>query len=106
MAGRIVIVAYRPKPGCGEALRALAREHLTILKTRSLVTDRPPVLMAARDGTVVEVFEWRSREAIESAHSDPAILALWERYAAVCDYLPLANLPEASDLFAEFTPFS
>jgi hypothetical protein len=104
MVGRIVIVAYRPRPGCGAALQALAREHFVILKQRSLITDRVPVLMVAQDGTVVEVFEWRSRDAIQSAHTDPAMLALWERYAAICDYLPLAQLPEASDLFAEFTP--
>jgi hypothetical protein len=30
--------------------------------------------------------------------------ALWARYAEVCDYLPLADLAEAKDLFAHFQP--
>jgi hypothetical protein len=51
--GRIVIVGYRPKPGKAEELRALAAEHVPILRAEGLVTDRPAVLMEARDGTLV-----------------------------------------------------
>ena len=60
--------------------------------------------MQAADGTVVEVFEWASADAIESAHSNEAVQALWRRYAEVCDYVPIADLPEAARLFSEFTP--
>jgi hypothetical protein len=31
---------------------------------------------------------------------------MWAEYAEVCDYAPLADLPEARDLFAEFAPLS
>ena len=102
--GRIVIVALRPKPGCEEALVELTTEHLPILKREGLVTDRPAVAMVAADGTVVEVFEWASKEAIEAAHANETVQALWRRYAEVCDYVPIAQVPEAADLFSEFTP--
>jgi hypothetical protein len=29
---------------------------------------------------------------------------MWEEYAAVCDYVPVAQVPEAAQLFSEFTP--
>jgi hypothetical protein len=29
---------------------------------------------------------------------------MWDRYAAVCDYVPLHELPEARDMFAQFEP--
>ena len=29
--------------------------------------------MRAADGTIVEVFEWRSAEAIQQAHNNPAV---------------------------------
>lgn len=102
--GRIVIVGYRPKPGKAEELRALTREHVGILRTEGLATDRPALAMEAKDGTVIEVFEWTSKEAINSAHSNPRVLELWARYAAVCDYVPVGTLDEAGQLFAEFTP--
>jgi hypothetical protein len=102
--GRIVISCYRPKAGCQDALRALIREHVATLRTIGLVTERIPITMEARDGTFVEVFEWASPQAIGAAHRHPVVLKMWEEYGKVCDYLPISQVPEASQLFSEFTP--
>jgi len=45
-----------------------------------------------------------SRRHGARAHTNPAVLKLWERYAIACDYVPLASLPEASNMFASFAP--
>jgi quinol monooxygenase YgiN len=100
--GRIVIVAYRPKPGKDKELLALTREHHGILAAQDLVTAGTPVIARASDGTIVEVFEWKSADAINQAHENPAVQGLWARYAALCDYVPLSQLPETTKLFAEF----
>ncbi len=102
--GRIVIACYRPKPGRQDALRAMLQQHVATLRSLGLVTDRPPVTMEAADGTFVEVFEWASREAIDAAHGHPVVLKMWEEYAGACDYVPIAQVPEAAQLFSEFTP--
>jgi hypothetical protein len=57
----------------------------------------------ARGGTVAEVFEWEAG-GLERAHNNPAVMKLWERYAAACDYVPLTSLSESSTQFASFTP--
>jgi hypothetical protein len=101
--GRLVIVAYRAKPGRVEDLIALTRRHVPELRALGLVTDRPPVAMRAADDTVVEVFEWTA-DGIARAHEHPAVLAMWGDYAEVCDYVPLRELPEAAAMFAEFAP--
>lgn len=101
--GRIVIVAYRPKPGCAEDLLQVCTGHVPLLRAEGLATERPCVLMKSADGTVVEVFEWVSEQAIQDAHRSPAVQQLWERFAQVCDYIPVASVPEASKLFSEFT---
>jgi len=103
--GRIVIACYRPKPGMKNALDALMRDHVKILRQEDLVTDRVPIMMEAKDGTVIEVFEWKSVEAIDAAHSNPAVLAMWERNKLACDYIPVAEVPEALELFSGFEPF-
>jgi hypothetical protein len=54
------------------------------------------------DGTVVEVFEWLSTEAIEQAHSSPAVRALWAEFGAACDYVPIASLAETQRIFSAF----
>jgi quinol monooxygenase YgiN len=102
--GRIVIAAYKPKPGKAEALKELAKTHLPRLRKEGLVTDREVIMMETPDGTIVEVFEWLSEAAIEQAHSNPEVLKMWGEYAEVCDYVPLNTLSEAADMFALFAP--
>jgi hypothetical protein len=99
----IVIVAYRPKPGKEADLLQLTREHVPLLRAEGLATDHPVTACQAKDGTIVEVFEWAAG-GTEKAHTNPVVLKLWERYAATCDYVPLATLAESSNLFASFTP--
>jgi hypothetical protein len=105
MMGRFVIVAYIPKAG-QQALLAAVKKHLQVLHVEGLVTDKPGYVMRAADGTIVEVFEWRSAEAIAQAHTNPAVAALWAEFGAACDYTPLARLNEAQQMFAEFEAVS
>lgn len=100
----MVVVAYKPHQGKEQELLQLTREHLPILRSQGLATDRPSYTMRAGDGTIVEVFEWKSKQAIESAHTNPAVAALWKRYAEACEFTPLSKVPECSNLFAEFEP--
>src|SRR5947207_15854353 len=106
MEEKIVIVAYKPKPGKEEGLREVMRTHLPTLKSQGLVTDRPSVMMEAKDGTIIEVFEWKSQAAIDNAHSNPEVLKIWGQYAEVCDYIPIGQVPEAANLFSSFSPFA
>ena len=96
-------MAYRPKPGKEDELLALTREHVPLLRAEGLATDRPHLACRAKDGTIVEVFEW-APGAIARAHTNPVVGQLWQRYSAVCDYVPLNTLAEAADLFAGFVP--
>jgi hypothetical protein len=72
--GVVVIACYRPKPGKEAALLAETRAHWSTLRSEGLVTDRIPIIARAADGTVA------------------------------CDYVPIAEVPEATQLFSSFTP--
>ncbi len=102
--GRFVIAVYRPRPGRERKLEAALEEHLKVLRQEGLVTQRPAYVMRAPSGEVVEVFEWKSAEAISAAHQNEAVAALWARFEDACEYLRLADLKEAGDLFPEFEP--
>jgi quinol monooxygenase YgiN len=104
MAGVCVIVAYRPKPGKEREILELVRARVPTLRKEGLVTDRVPTIMRAKDGTIIEVSEWKSREAIDAAHKNPNVLAMWEKFFAVCDCVPLKTLAEAEEMFAGFEP--
>ena len=104
MAGIVVIVAYRPKAGQEVELLELVRGRVPTLREEGLVTHRVPVIMRAKDGTIIEVSEWKSPEAIEAAHRNPKVLAMWDKFFAVCDCVPLKDVPEAETMFAGFEP--
>jgi hypothetical protein len=71
----------------------------------SVVFESQACVMRAADGSIGEVFEWRSAEAIQQANSNPAIQALWAEFGAACDYTPLTKLAETHQTFAEFDAF-
>jgi quinol monooxygenase YgiN len=106
MAGIVVIVAYRPKAGREKEILELVRSRVPTLLQEGLVTERVPVIMRAKDGTIIEVSEWKSREAIEEAHKNPRVLAMWDKFFAVCDCVPLKTVPEAEMMFAGFEPMA
>lgn len=104
--GRVVIVAYRPKPGQQQALEELVRRHHMRLHAEGLVTERAPVLMRGGDGTIIEVFEWLSSAAIAAAHDNAAVQQMWAEFAEAGEYVPISRVAEAHELFAEFEPVS
>jgi len=104
MTGVIVIVAYKPKPDKETELLELVRRRVPFLRDEGLVTDRIPTIMRGRDGTIIEVSEWKSQAAIDAAHKNPKVLAFWNEMFAVCECVPLKTLPEAKQMFAGFEP--
>lgn len=105
--GRIVIGVYAPKAGKYEELLQLVKGHVPLLRRLELATVRPATVMrSAQDNVILEIFEWKSPEAMEAAHSHPEVLAMWDQFATLSDYRPLASLLETHDLFAEFEPLA
>jgi quinol monooxygenase YgiN len=106
MNGVIVIVAYRPKPGKEKETLELVRSRVPTLRKEDLVTNRTPTIMRAGDGTIIEVSEWKSQEAIDAAHKNPIVLGMWNKFFKACDCIPLNKLTESAEMFAGFEPIA
>ncbi len=102
MTGVTVLAVYRPKPGKAADLDRLVAGHLPILRGEGLATDYPATVLRAADGTIVEIFEWVSQAAIDTAHDNATVMAMWAEFGQACDYLPIADLPEAQQMFSPF----
>jgi hypothetical protein len=98
--GRIVIVAFRPRPGRQQALESLIRRHDQLLRAEGLVSDRRPTLMRAADGTMVQLLEWVV--PVETIRGAPVLRSMRAEFEAVAEFVPLADVPEARQLFADF----
>ena len=104
MNGICVIVAYRPKPGKEQELLQLVRGRVPTLRKEGLVTDRKPIIMRSKDGVIIEVSEWQSSEAIDAAHKNPNVLAMWKKFFVACDCVPLNTLAESQEMFPGLEP--
>ena len=102
--GQFTIAAYRPRPGKAQDLLQLVREHHGVLRREGLATDRPPYVMQATDGTLLEVFEWTSSGSSNDAHHNAVVQALWARFNTACEYVSLSALSECQAPFASFVP--
>lgn len=104
MKPEVVFAVYRPRPGKGKALEKLVARHVPLLRKLKLATDRPAVVVRAGDGTLVEVFEWRSGKSADAAHEHPAVAEIWEGMGRIAEFSTLASLPEAARPFPHFRP--
>ena len=100
----VCFASYRPRAGKdAELLRAVAM-HYPVLRKLELIPDRPPVVVRASDGTIIEVFEWVDADAAQKAHEHPEIAAVWESMGKVGEIATLSSLPEMLKPFPHFEP--
>jgi hypothetical protein len=102
--GILVICSYRPHVGYEDEARMLMQVHVPLLRQHKLITDRAVVQGVAKDGELVEIFEWESMETSRGAPAIAEIGAHWKAMSQVMDFVPLAQVSEAQHAFAHFNP--
>ncbi len=103
MSANMVIAVYRPKAGKAEQLLSILERHLPLLRELGLATERKSLVMRSTiDGSILEIFEWKSDEAVQTAHEYPKVLAYWDEFKDVCDCIAPGDLSEMGGLFPHF----
>lgn len=102
--GVIVIACFKPKEEKSDLLLEAVKEHLPVLRKEGLITEREGIIMRSKDGSIIEVFEWKSEESINMAHSNESVLKLWKKFEESCEYIPVGNIEEAKNMFPGFEP--
>ena len=104
--GQFVIVTFKPLYGKEEELREVVLNHVPTLQSIGLATSRPAYIMKSKNGTIVEVFEWVSQDAIAKAHEHPTVLEMWKKFESACEYKSLSEIEECKEMFPGFEPVS
>ncbi len=101
--GRIVTACFKPNEGSTTDLLSLLKSHLSYLRERGLATNREPITMKSENGTIIEIFEWVSDEAVAIAEQDEGVLKLWAQFSEISEYVPIGILEETNNIFSGFT---
>ncbi|MEH7332956.1 antibiotic biosynthesis monooxygenase [Neobacillus drentensis] len=102
MSAVVFMALYRPKPGNEKELMEVLKEHIPTLRQEELITDHELLTLQAEDGTIIEIAEWKSTEAIEKAHQNPNVMAVWNKIGALAELTSLSTLAEAQYPFPNF----
>jgi len=103
MSTELALAAYRPRAGKAGELFELLGENVATLRARGHVTDRPAPVVRTGDGDLLVVFEWSSEHAVDDAHVDPEVIAVWERKGQLAEYVPPSALAGSRVSFARWT---
>ena len=106
MKPEIVFAIYKPHKNKENELQELISKHVPILKSNKLITDREPVLVQSKNGIYIEIFEWKSNDAVEEAHENPEVQKLWDEMEKVCDFTNLESIEEVREYFPQFKPIT
>lgn len=102
-ATELAFSAYRPRGGKGDELLLLLGEELATLRRRGHVTERRAPVIRTENGELLVVLEWSSEHAVDDAHADPEVLAVWDRKAQLAEYVAPRALAGSDVPFARWT---
>jgi uncharacterized protein (DUF1684 family) len=80
----------------------LLGEDVATLRRRRHVTERPAPVVRTRSGELLVALEWSSDHAVDDAHADPDVLAIWRRKTLLADYVAPAAVTGADVPFARW----
>ena len=100
--GLLTFAMYKPNEGKETELMDILKDHIPTLKELGLITSREPATLKTEEGVIVEVFEWKSEEAVDMAHRHPAIGQLWGKMGGICTFPGMKDLKEAHQPFPAF----
>jgi hypothetical protein len=85
--------------------RSLLAQHWPTLRKLDLVTDEPSQIYRIVDGEgrplILEIFHWKSDDAVRMAHEHPDVQAVWEPMMPLCEGrngMPSMQFPQAERL--------
>jgi hypothetical protein len=97
-----IIVGYRPFPGRTDLVISILLEVYEAMQRAGLITARRPWIMRSEEGNVVAAFEMTNEYSFAASEKIREVAALRARLMGVAERVPLGQLHEASQPFAEF----
>lgn len=103
MSSEFVIAVYRPKSGKEKELLVLLGLHQKTLVTEGLANRQNSLVMrSSADGSYIEIFEWVSADAAQSAHARPGVMKIWTAMSNCADMIALSEVACANEVFPHF----
>lgn len=97
-----IIVGYRPFPGRTDLVVSILLEIYEVMQRAGLITARRPWIMRSGDGNVVAAFDMTNEYSYAASEKIREVSMLRARLMGVAERVPLSDLRESNDPYAEF----
>jgi len=98
----LAIATYKPKTGRENDFLKLLTNHIPTLHSEKLISSKDNYVMHSKNGTIIEIFEWLSREAVDKAYETQCYGSFWQQIGERADVVSLNSLEETGQPFAGF----
>ena len=98
----VAIASYKPRAGMEKKFLRLLKQHMPTLRAEGLISDKSAYLMRSKNGTIIEVFEWKSAKSKSQAHKNERVMALWNQFFPLARTVSIGRLAEFRESFASF----
>ncbi|MCI0596362.1 MAG: hypothetical protein L0Z48_07440 [candidate division Zixibacteria bacterium] len=104
----VVLALYQVASENEQALLKLIPKKRRYFLKAGYATRRAPILLRSRQNPeiLIEIFEWKSQDAVAKAHQDPKVRAIWDEMDKLCKRIGqgLSEVPEFATPFPHFEP--
>ena len=98
----VAIASYKPKKGKEKTFLHLLKSHIPTLRAEGLISEKDSYCLRAENGTIIEIFEWKSVTAKNQAHKNQEVMEIWNQFFDLADMVGIGSLKEAKNAFASF----
>lgn len=99
---QIALIVYKPWKEKSAELVASLLHNIPVMRKLGLVTDREQIIAQAKDGSILQIFEWIGEESEEQAMAHPVVQEMWIRVSKMCDFQKPMAVAEFQEQLSKF----
>lgn len=99
---KIAIIVFKPRKDKDQELIELMLENIPILRKLGLVTYREQIIAKAKDGSIVQIFEWVDEDSYERAQALPLVQEIWMKTSKISDFQKPISIDEFQEPLSMF----
>ena len=99
---KIASVVYKPRKDKDQELFDSLLVNIPIMRKLGLVTSREQIIAKAKDGCLIQIFEWIGEESEEQAMAHPVVQEMWMKVAKISDFQRPMSVAEFQEQLSKF----
>jgi hypothetical protein len=99
---KIALIVYKPRQDHTQDLIDSLLQNIPVMRKLGLVTYREQIVAKAKDGSIVQIFEWVEDDSQEQAMAHPVVQEMWINVSKISDFqkpMAVAEFQETLSMF-------